>query len=112
MPIAAMMLKPGVDTQQTPALNSAGLNESQLIRYKNNLVQTYGGWTNFFNFTLPPVARSLHVWRDNNGSKFLSVAGSNSLTIIEEGDEKGKTDITPRTFLSNSVPNLSIGLGS
>jgi hypothetical protein len=109
MPMAAVTLRPGVDVQQTLTLNSAGVSQSQLIRYKNSLVQAYGGWTGYLN--VPSTTRDIHVWADPV-NKFASFAGTNSITVYT-APANTVTQITPTSFVSDfTPPNFSITNGS
>ena len=109
MPWGAIQLKPGVDTQMTLSANSAGVSASQLIRYKESLIQTIGGWQNYVNFTIGSTVRDLHAWQDAAGVKHLGVAATAQLAVITAGSLQ---DITPQTTTTNQVPNLSISSGS
>ncbi len=113
MPWTSVHLKPGVDTQMTLSLNEAGVSVSQLIRYKEGLIQTYGGWNNWSNITLNSTVRDMHPWQDVNGGQHLALAGTMNLgvsTVFPSGNTH--QDITPETVLSNSTPNFSINNGS
>src|SRR5882757_5725833 len=105
----AVQLKPGVDTQLTLAANSAGVSQSQLIRYKEQLIQTNGGWQNYVNLTIASTVRDLHPWQDINGVKHLGVAATGNLGVITAGSYQ---DITPQTNTTNNAPNFSISSGS
>lgn len=110
MPMAAVELKPGVNTQETFALNMAGISQSQLIRYKTNLVQAYGGWDQLVSFTVPSTVRDLHPWQDSNGVKYLGVGGTNNLSVII--NSASISDVTPQTTTTDFTPNFSISSGS
>src|SRR5882672_3535954 len=105
----AIQLKPGVDTQLTLSANAAGVSQSQLVRYKESLIQTVGGWVNYINTSIPSTVRDLHPWQDINGVKHLGVAATASLGVITAGSYQ---DITPQTNTTNPVPNFSISSGS
>jgi hypothetical protein len=109
MPWGAVQLKPGVDTQLTLAANSAGVSQSQLIRYKEQLIQTVGGWTNYINTTISSTVRDLHPWQDISGVKHLGVAATAGLGVVTAGSYQ---DITPQTNTTNNAPNFSISSGS
>lgn len=109
MPWTAVQLKPGVDTQLTLSANMAGVSQSQLIRYKEGLIQTYGGWVNYIPFTIGSTVRDLHPWQDVTGTRHLGVAATQSLTVITAGSAQ---DITPQTNTTNPPPNFSISSGS
>jgi hypothetical protein len=103
--MGVIQLKPGVDTQQTATLNSAGVTQSQLIRYKEGLIQTYGGWQPFYNTAIGSTIRDLHAWVDSNFNNWLAVGATKNLVVIENSVPR---DITPQTFTSSFPPNFSI----
>ena len=105
MPWGAVNLQPGVDTQKTLSVNMAGVSVSQMIRYKEGLIQTYGGWQNYVSFTVNSTVRDLHPWQDISGGQHLAVAGTTNLGVITTGSYQ---DITPQTTTTNPAPNFSI----
>lgn len=109
MPWSAVQLKPGVDTQLSAAANPAGVTQSQLIRYKEGLIQSYGGFVPYVPFTVPSTVRDLHPWQDITGVKHLGVAATANLAVITAGSNQ---DITPQTNTTNPTPNFSISSGS
>ncbi len=109
MPWGAVELIPGVNTQKTLAANQAGVSQSQLIRYKERLIQTIGGWIAYVPFTIGSTVRDLHPWQDINGTSHLAVAATASLNVVTAGSLQ---DITPQTVTTNPPPNLSISSGS
>lgn len=109
MAMVAVKLVPGVNTQKTFADNESGVSQSQLIRYKDNLIQTVGGWTNFVPFTIGSTVRDMHAWEDNAGNAWLGVGATGSLTTIKSGVSY---TVTPQTRTSNFTPSFSISSGS
>lgn len=109
MPWGAVQLKPGVDTQLTMSANQAGVSQAQLIRYKESLIQTVGGWVPYVGITAPSTVRDLHPWQDISGVKHLAVAATQGLGVITAGSYQ---DITPQTNITNPTPNFSISSGS
>jgi len=109
MPWGAIQLKPGVDVQHTLSDNAAGVSQSQLIRYKENLIQCYGGFQNFVTFSIPSTVRDLHPWQDINAVQHLAVGATQTLAVVTAGSYQ---DITPQTTTTNPAPNFSISLGS
>jgi hypothetical protein len=82
MPHASVKLKPGVDQNQTPALNEAGISESQFIRFIYDrtglgLVQKLGGWVKFYPNYMPSITRALWAWQDTEANKYLGVGNQN-----------------------------------
>lgn len=105
MAMLSVKLRPGIDTQQTPTLNSAGIYQSQLIRFKDNLLQTYGGWDYFYPSAIGSTVRALHAWQDSDTTQYLGVGATNNLVTITSGSAM---DITPQTRTSDFTPNFSI----
>ena len=110
MPFQSVLLKPGVDIEQSLALNEAGISQSQLIRTKNGLTQTIGGWQQFSIATIPSTVRSLHAWQDINAIDYAAAAATSNLVALTATSYK---DITPQERDSSVVPTiLSISSGS
>ena len=121
MPHASLKLKPGVDQNETPALNEAGISESNLIRfiYDRNgigLVQKLGGWTKFFQSTIQSIVRALWAWEDTNANSHLAVGAETSVTtgtaqlsVITNGIQ---SNITPQYVIDNITPAFSTTAGS
>jgi hypothetical protein len=108
----AVELRPGVNTQLTLSANQAGVSLSQMIRYKDGMIQTPGGWTTFpssVTVSIASTVRDLHPWQDFAGVMHLGVAATNNVAVITTGSQ---TDITPQTFTDNPSPNFSISSGS
>lgn len=111
MPMAAVTLKPGVNTQLTYASNEAGVSVSQLIRYDGGMIETYGGWLPFQGLQSISTVRDLHPFKGITDTKFLGIGATQSLSVYNS-DTNLITDITPQTYLSNPTPNFSISSGS
>lgn len=113
MPHAAIKLVPGVDTNETPALNeNAGISQSQLIRffYDRNglgLVQKLGGWLKFYPLQMVAIVRALWAWEDLNlqshlalGTQTITGGPSAQLAVITQGT---LDDITPTSIRVDSI---------
>ncbi len=119
MPHASVKLKPGVDQNETPALNEAGISTSNLIRFiydrtQGALVQKLGGWTKFYPNTTPAIVRSLWAWEDTQAVSHLAygtqnIISSAQLGVITNGVLK---DITPRSTSDNVAAAASSTAGS
>lgn len=109
MPFGAVVLKPGVSIDTTPTYNQAGIQTSQLIRFRDQLVQKMGGWTKFYPFAVGGVPRDLHAWQDLNKTDYLSIGTTTNFSIISGGTLQ---NITPQTLLSDNTPNFSTTNGS
>jgi hypothetical protein len=121
MPHASLKLRPGVDQNETPALNEAGISTSNLIRFiydqaQGALVQKLGGWTKYYANTTPAITRALWAWQDNQVTKHLAygteeigLSGSAQLGVITNGVA---SDITPRQASDDITATASATLGS
>lgn len=109
MPFGSLTLSPGVNVQRTPMLLRAGLSSSNLIRFKDSLVQKYGGWQLYYGSPLNGIPRDIHVWQDLNNNKWLSIGTTKALDVLTNNiitDIPILTDITPKTLTSNCIPNI------
>ena len=111
MPMVSVVLKSGVDIEKTPSLNEAGISQSQLIRFKSGLPQTYGGWELFFPTAIGSTVRDIHAWHGFTSDHHLSFGATQSLTVYHS-DTNQLQDITPQQTTTNPVPNFSISSGS
>lgn len=121
MPHASVKLKPGVDQNETPALNEAGISFSNLIRFIYDreglgLIQKLGGWTKFYDNTIDAIVRALWAWQDTNNKSHLAVGTENiiglgyaELSVITNGN---KVNISPRTGTTDIPPVFDTTAGS
>ncbi len=104
MAYADVKLRPGVTVDWTPTLNEAGISQSQLIRFRDGLVQKYGGWSKFYSLAISGIPRDLHAWQDLNSVDHLAVGTTTSVNVITGASLQ---NITPQTLVSNFAPNFS-----
>ena len=120
MPHASLKLTPGVDQNETPALNEAGLSTTNLVRfiYDRNgigLIQKLGGWTKFYANSIGSIVRALWAWEDTNSNTWLAVGAetsggnTNLLNVINNGAIK---NITPRTIVDNVTVSVATSANS
>lgn len=128
MPHAVLKLVPGVNTQETPALNeNSGVSQSNLIRFfpdaqLGGILQKLGGWSRFFSLPFPAIIRALWAWEDLNDTSHLAVGTqtitgtpSAELAVITNGSLQNITptaiadDVTPlaATILGNSIVTVT-----
>ena len=109
MPMGSVTLRPGVDVEKTYSLNEAGVSQSQLVRYREGLIETYGGWTGY-GVTMSSTVRDMHAWQDAAGVSHLGIGTTQSLNVITTGSN---TTITPqKTTTTSSLITLSCSSGS
>lgn len=104
MAFGSVTLIPGVNVERTPTLLRTGVSSSRLIRYKDGLVQKYGGWTKYFSTALGGVPRDLHAWKDLQNTDRLAVATTTQVDVIT-----GSTlqNVTPQKLVSSFTPSIS-----
>jgi hypothetical protein len=121
MPHASVKLKPGIDQNETPALNEAGISFSNLIRFIYDreglgLIQKLGGWTKFYPNTIESIIRALWAWEDTNSNSHLAVGTQNNtntnvanLSVITNGL---RDNITPQTLTDDLALQFATTAGS
>ena len=109
MAFGSITIQAGVNVERTPLLLRAGISQSQLIRFRDQLTQKYGGWTKFYPYAVGGIPRDLHAWQDLDNIKYLSVGTTAQLAVIYEGILQ---DITPQLLTSNFAPNISTTINS
>ena len=119
MPHAALKVIPGLDQNETPTLNEAGLTSSQLVRFiydraQGALIQKLGGWTKYYNIPPSTITRALWAWADQNQNNILafgtqSLSGASQLGII---NSSGLQTVTPAYKINNILPVASTTAGS
>jgi len=116
MPHATMKLIPGIDTNETPALNQAAFSQSQLVRFipdRNGmgLVQKLGGWQAWTaqTFTYNGVGNvtELRGWEDLNSVTRLAVGTTTGLYYIPGASTGFLGNITPQVIGSDSYSSPS-----
>ena len=115
MPHATMKLIPGIDTNETPALNEAAFSQSQLIRFipdrtGKGLIQKLGGWVNWYGSAAGQTAiqniTELHAWEDLNNTARLAVGANANLSYIGQNN-RTNLQITPQSTSGDSITTSS-----
>lgn len=115
----SLKLRPGVDQNETIALNEAGISISNLIRFSYDrkglgLVQKLGGWLKYYPSQIPVPIRAMAAWEDTNASIHLAYgtqnsAGTSTLGVITNGANR---TITPTASSDSVTPAASTTAGS
>ncbi len=115
MSFQKVLIRPGIDTQQTPTLNEGGWSYSNLIRFRNGLAEKMRGWVYiggnfgtdynennvvFANGIEGAVIRGLHAFQDLDNIDYLAV-GSNVALQVYTDSIGYAVDITPIRKTSN-----------
>jgi len=110
MALIPIRLKPGVDTQATPLLNSGGWSAGGNIRFFQGLAEKDAGFVRFTKaLANAGVPRALQAWRSLAGQFFLAIAGDKRLNVFASDVVY---DITPSTVLGLPPISISTTAGS
>ena len=114
MPHATVKLQPGVDQNETPLLNEAGISSCNLIRFIPDrqglgLVQKLGGWTKFYATAISSPVRAILAWDDTNSVIHLAYGSTNALTVITNGTAQV---VTPTSASDSVTPAFNTVSGS
>jgi len=101
MPLQKVLLKPGVNRENTRYTNEGGWYESDKVRFRQGTPEKIGGWQRISTNTFLGICRSLWNWITLGSLNLLGV-GTNLKFYVENGGVYN--DITPirtTTTLSN-----------
>jgi hypothetical protein len=92
MPLKKLLLKPGVNRENTRYTNEGGWYDCDKIRFRQGTPEKIGGWVRYSGNQFLGVCRSLVNWLVLAGTQLLGV-GTNLKYYIERG--AAYYDITP-----------------
>jgi hypothetical protein len=92
MPLQKILLKPGVNRENTRYTNEGGYYESDKVRFRQGTPEKIGGWQRISANTFEGICRSLWNWITLGSLNLLGV-GTNLKFYIERGG--AYYDITP-----------------
>lgn len=92
MPLKKIVLKPGVNRENTRYTNEGGWYESENIRFRQGTPEKIGGWTRISAATFLGICRSLWSWVTLGGISLIGV-GTNLKFYLAAGG--AYNDITP-----------------
>lgn len=104
MPFQKILLQPGVDVQRTKTLNSGSWSTSNLIRWREGLLEKMGGWGHLNTTPIPGIVRGLHAFQDLNGIDYIAAGSSSRLELYTSGN---LYDITPIRATVNIAVDFS-----
>jgi hypothetical protein len=97
MPLKKILLRPGVNRENTRYTNENGYYDSDKIRFRQGTPEKLGGWQRISANTFVGICRSLWAWVTTGAANLLGV-GTNLKFYIENGGLY--YDITPIRSLS------------
>ena len=92
MPLQKVILKPGVNRENTRYTNEGGYYESDKVRFRQGTPEKIGGWQRISSNTFVGVCRSLWNWVTLTGANLLGVGTSSKFYLEATGVYY---DITP-----------------
>ncbi len=92
MPLQKVVLKPGVNRENTRYTNEGGYYESDKVRFRQGTPEKIGGWTRISANTFVGVCRSLWNWVTLGAQNLIGV-GTNVKFYIQNGG--AYYDVTP-----------------
>lgn len=104
LPLAA-----GVDVQRTPLQVGKGIVNSNLIRFRNGLIQKLGGCTRMSSLTFQGTARCLVPFQDLMGNHYLAIGTNQTVQLFSGGVF---TTILPVSHTSNLTTPFSTTSGN
>ena len=100
MPLKKILLKPGVNRENTRYTTEGGWYECDKVRFRQGTPEKIGGWQRISNFTYLGVCRSLWNWSTLGGANLIGVGTHIKFYISTDGRYY---DITPYNPANNFV---------
>jgi hypothetical protein len=108
--LVPIQLKPGIDVQSTPLLNSGGWSESANVRFFQDLAQKDGGFVEFTKALAGlGTPNALRAWTALSQISFLAISGTLRLNIFAADSVY---DVTPLSITSLVPISLAVTAGS
>jgi len=106
MPLQKLLLKPGVNKENTRYTNEGGWYDCDKIRFRQGTPEKIGGWSQISSYTYVGTCRSLWSWASLSGIVYVGV-GTYLKFYVEQGG--AYNDITPiRSYVTLSGPFVAI----
>ena len=111
MPLQKILLKPGVNRENTRYTNEGGYYESNLVRFRQGTPEKVGGWLRLSANTFVGLCRSLWNWVTLAGANLVGVGTESKFYIEQTG---AYYDITPigYTHILGASPITTVNLSS
>ena len=99
MPLQKIVLKPGVNRENTRYTNEGGYYESEKVRFRQGTPEKIGGWQQISTSTYTGVCRSLWNWTTLAGANLIGVGTENLFYISQTGLYYDVTPVTDTHIL-------------
>ena len=101
MPLQKVLLKPGVNRENTRYTTEGGWYDGNKVRFRQGTPEKIGGWEQISSATFEGICRSLWTWSSLSGVDWIGV-GTNLKYYVEQG--LGYYDITPIRATTGNTP--------
>lgn len=108
MPMQELKVPPGVQVQETPLLAEAAWVQSQLIRFKDGMLQKLGGWTQLIAQALVGTCRGMFTWEDFAAVNYLIMGTEQRLTVYTFGALYDVTPVQHTSDLTNKLSSVNL----
>ena len=109
MPLSKILLKPGINRENTRYTTEGGWYDGDKVRFRQGTPEKIGGWIRRSNSTFLGICRSLWNWVTLGGNNLIGV-GTNLKFYISQGDIY--YDITPLRDTETLVDPFTTTAGS
>jgi hypothetical protein len=110
MPLQKVLLRPGINKENTRYTTEGGWYECDKIRFRQGTPEKIGGWVQFAGGTFLGVCRSLWNWATLNNTDLLGVGTSLKYYISRGGAFFDITPIRSTVTLTNPFSVASAGI--
>ena len=104
MPFSQLTIRPGVNTQSTPLLNEGGWSSSNLVRFKDGILQKLGGSQRLSQTQIMGICRGLQPFEDLAKNTYCGIGTTTALEVYYNGQIY---NITPAVHTSNLTAPFS-----
>tara|TARA_R110000772_G_scaffold23275_4_gene62369 strand:+ start:3091 stop:4989 length:1899 start_codon:yes stop_codon:yes gene_type:complete len=111
MPLLPLEIPAGVYRNGTEYQAKNRWYETNLVRWREGLLEPIGGWTKYTDTQIDGKARGMLAWRANDSTRWLAVGTNKRLYSAQGGTIY---DITPANFVEgkeSSIPGFGWGAG-
>jgi hypothetical protein len=116
MPLKKIVLKPGVNRENTRLTNEGGYYESNLVRFRQSTPEKIGGWKQISPNTYTGICRSLWNWTTLVGANLVGVGTEAKFYISQSTTDSTDAyyDITPviSSHILAASPVTTVNLSS
>lgn len=102
MPLQKILLKPGVNRENTRYTTEGGWYECDKIRFRQGNPEMIGGWVRFSANTFLGVCRSLWNWVTVSGFNLIGVGTNLKFYIIRGGEFNDITPLRSQSTINNN----------